>query len=82
MKSLDYTCLAAHRAQHRYFLNHICLMKSVCYTDLLPLTESIVHFLSIWMINHVFCEDMKYGAFQKSRIAGSALMQKGVCNSH
>lgn len=82
MKGQDYPWLADHRAQHRYFLTNICLMKSVCYTDQLPLAESIIHFLSIWLIDHVFCEDMKYGAFLKSGIANSALMQKRVVGSH
>jgi hemerythrin len=70
MKRINYPTVDDHLVRHRYFSVQVDLMKSVCLSNRLPLARSIIRFMGVWLGNHIYCDDRKYGAFLESRNPG------------
>jgi len=60
LKAMSYPRLAVHINQHDYFTNEVKEMYKQFKLGTLP-SQSVLAFLSDWIINHILLEDFKYG---------------------
>jgi len=64
MRAMNHLELATHINHHAYFINEVKEMSRQFDLQALP-SRSVLGFLRDWFINHIMCEDSKYGALMK-----------------
>lgn len=64
MRAMNHLELATQINQHAYFINEVKEMSRQLDLQALP-SRSVLGFLRDWFINHIMCEDSKYGTLMK-----------------
>ena len=62
LERAQYPDLAAHRAQHRVFVNKVKQFQQDLHTTTAGQASAVVTFLKDWLTNHILQTDKQYSA--------------------